>query len=75
MATDMATASNVVTTIDVSALRDAQHTVMELDRFPVGCVHLVVNRVQKKLLRSLHTTIDDAIDTAACPFWGSCPRI
>ena len=64
MATDMADSVIVVTTTDVSALRDAQHTVMELDRFPVGRVHLVVNRVQKKLLRSLHTTIDDAIDTA-----------
>ena len=51
MATDMADSVIVVTTTDVSALRDAQHTVMELDRFPVGRVHLVVNRVQKKLLR------------------------
>ena len=54
MATDMADSVIVVTTTDVSALRDAQHTVMELDRFPVGRVHLVVNRVQKKLLQPAH---------------------
>ena len=47
---------------------------MELDRFPVGCIHLVVNRVQKKLLRSLHTTIDDAIDTAGLPLLGVVPE-
>lgn len=45
-------------------LRDAQHTVMELGRFPNGTLHLVVNRVRKKLLRSMHATIDDAIDRA-----------
>ena len=53
----------VVTTADASSLRDAQHTVMELDRFPSGALHLVVNRVRKKLLRQLHATIADAIDS------------
>ena len=36
----------VVTNADASSLRDAQHTVMELDRFPAGTLHLVVNRVR-----------------------------
>ena len=35
----------VVTTADATSLRDAQHTVMELQRFPVGTLHLVVNRL------------------------------
>ena len=52
----------VVTCTDASSLRDAQHTVMELGRFPAGRLHLVVNRVRKKMLRQLHATIDDAID-------------
>ena len=52
----------VVTTADATSLRDAQHTVMELHRFPAGSLHLVVNRVRKKMLRQLHATIDDAID-------------
>ena len=64
----------VVTTADASSLRDAQHTVMELNRFPAGSLHLVVNRVRKKLLRQLHATIDDAIDKAGLPLLGVVPE-
>lgn len=64
----------VVTTADATALRDAQHTVMELHRFPAGSLHLVVNRVRKKLLRQLHATIDDAIDRAGLPLLGVVPE-
>ena len=64
----------VVTTADPSSLRDAQHTVMELDRFGSGKLHLVVNRVRKKLLRSMHATIDDAIDKAGLPLIGVVPE-
>ena len=64
----------VVTCTDASSLRDAQHTVMELDRFPAGAIHLVVNRVRKKLLRQLHATIDDAIDKAGLPLLGVVPE-
>ena len=64
----------VVSTNDASSLRDAQHTVMELDRFPSGALHLVVNRVRKKLLRQLHATIDDAIDKAGLPLLGVVPE-
>ena len=84
LATCCADRAVVVTTNDPSSLRDAQRTVMELHRFPSGYLHLVVNRVRRKLLQSLHTTIDDAIDAAACrcsasfrrtrmspPFWGA----
>ena len=64
----------VVTTADASSLRDAQHTVMELNHFPSGSLHLVVNRVRKKLLRQLHATIDDAIDKAGLPLLGVVPE-
>jgi septum site-determining protein MinD len=64
----------VVTTADTSSLRDAQHTVMELGRFPAGKIHLVVNRVRKKMLRQLHATIDDAIDKAGLPLLGVVPE-
>ena len=64
----------VVTTADASSLRDAQHTVMELHRFPTGRLHLVVNRVRKKMLRSMHATIDDAIDRAGLPLIGVIPE-
>ena len=64
----------VVTTTDASSLRDAQHTVMELSHFVPGMLHLVVNRVRKKMLRSMHATIDDAIDKAGLPLIGVVPE-
>lgn len=63
----------VVTGTDATSLRDAQRAVMELRRFPQGCVHLVVNRVRRKLLLALHHTLDDAIDTAGLPLIGIIP--
>ena len=64
----------VVTTQDASSLRDAQHTVMELRNFGAGRLHLVVNRVRKKLLHSMHATIDDAMDKAGLPLIGVVPE-
>ena len=64
----------VVSTSDPAALRDAQHTVMELNRFPEGMVQLVMNRVRKKLLRGTKTTIDDAMDQAGLPLLGMIPE-
>ena len=64
----------VVSTTDESSLRDAQRTVMELSRFPNGHVHLVVNRCRKKLMKSLHLTVDDAIDAAGLPLLGIIPE-
>ncbi len=64
----------VVSTTDASALRDAQRTVSELSRLGVEQIHLVVNRVQPKLLRKLRTTIDDAMDTAGLPLLGVVPE-
>ena len=63
----------VVSTTDASALRDAQRTVTLL-RGSLPRIHLVVNRVQPKLLRRLHTTIDDAMDTAGLPLLGIVPE-
>lgn len=64
----------VVTTTEASSLRDAQRTVMELGGLGRGQVHLVVNRCRKKLLKSLHQTIDDAIDSAGLPLLGVIPE-
>ena len=64
----------VVTTTESSSLRDAQRTAMELNSLPRSRVHLVVNRCRKKLLKSLHQTIDDAIDSAGLPLLGVVPE-
>lgn len=74
MASCMADQVVVLTTTDVSAMRDAQRTAGELSGFPAGSVHLVVGQVSKKLLRKLHTTIDDAIDAAGLPLLGVVPE-
>ena len=63
----------VVSTTDTSALRDAQRVVSLLSR-QLPAIHLVVNRVQPKLLRRLHTTIDDAMDAAGLPLLGVVPE-
>lgn len=64
----------VVTTTDQAALRDAQRTVWELRRTNAGATHLIVNRVQPKILKKLHTTIDDAMDITALPLLGVVPE-
>ena len=48
--------------------------VMELGCLGRGQVHLVVNRCRRKLLKSLHQTIDDAIDSAGLPLLGVIPE-
>ena len=63
----------VVSTNDSSALRDAQRTVVELGR-RLDTIHLVMNRIQPKLLRRLRTTIDDAMDAAGLPLLGVVPE-
>ena len=62
----------VVATNDASSLRDAQRTVAELDR--IRQVHLVMNRIQPRLLRKLRTTIDDAMNAAGLPLIGVVPE-
>ena len=62
----------VVATNDASSLRDAQRTVGELEG--IRQVHLVMNRIQPKLLRKLRTTIDDAMNAAGLPLMGVVPE-
>lgn len=63
----------VVSTTDASALRDAQRTVTELMN-RVEQIHLVVNRVQPKLLKKMRVNIDTAMDTAGLPLLGVVPE-
>ena len=62
----------VISTNDASSLRDAQRTVAELEHLQQ--IHLVMNRIQTKLLRKLRTTIDDAMDAAGLPLIGVVPE-
>ena len=62
----------VVATSDATSLRDAQRTVEELDH--IRQVHLIMNRIQPKLLRRLRATIDDAMNAAGLPLLGVVPE-
>ena len=73
LATACADRAIVVTTNDPSALRDAQRAVTELAH-DLPDIHLVMNRIQPKVLKRLHTTIDDAMDTAGLPLLGVVPE-
>lgn len=73
LATTAADRGVIVSTTDPSALRDAQRTVMELTP-AMDTLHLVMNRVQPKLIRKLHTNIDEAMNTAGLPLLGVVPE-
>lgn len=62
----------VVSAVDPTALRDAQRAVTELHDLPQ--LHLVMNRVQPRLIRKLRTSIDNAMDTAGLPLLGVVPE-
>lgn len=62
----------VVSAVDPAALRNAQRTVAELHTLTQ--LHLVMNRVQPKLISKLRTSIDSAMDTAGLPLLGVVPE-
>lgn len=63
----------VVSTTEPASLRDAQQAVNLLRERDIP-IHLVVNKMSKTMLRRLHTTIDDAMDTAGLPLLGIVPQ-
>lgn len=62
----------VVSAVEPAALRDAQRTVLELHH--LNQLHLVMNRVDPKLIAQLRTSIDNAMDTAGLPLLGVVPE-
>ena len=63
----------LVSATDPAALRDAQRTVAELSG-QISELHLVMNRVQPKMIERLRTSIDSAMDTAGLPLLGVVPE-
>jgi len=62
----------IVSTSDANALRDASRCIGKLG--DMRTLHLVMNRVSPKLMRQLHTTIDEAMDQAGLPLLGVVPE-
>lgn len=63
----------VVATNDAASLRDAQRVVGQLAA-TMENIHLVVNRVSPKLLRRLHSNIDEVMDFVGLPLLGLVPE-
>ncbi|MBR4212085.1 MAG: AAA family ATPase [Oscillibacter sp.] len=56
------------------SVRDAQRVVTELDAFPPGDVHLIVNRVRPSPFRRAEITVDDIMDAVGLPLAGLVPE-
>jgi septum site-determining protein MinD len=74
LATSYATRAIVVATADPGALRDAQHTAALLAEKGIDPLHLVVNRVTRRLLGSIRATVDDMMDDVGLPLLGIIPE-
>lgn len=72
LATVGATSAVVVATNDASALRDARRAVEELSH--VSKIHMVMNRIQPKIMKKLGETIDGAMDKVGLPLLGVVPE-
>lgn len=74
LATSYATRGIVVATADPGSLRDAQHTAALLVDRGLDPIHLVVNRVTRRLLGSVRSNVDDMMDLVGLPLLGLLPE-
>ncbi len=63
----------LVTNPEPAAVRDASHAGQALEKLGKPDVRLVVNRVNKKLFKTMKITIDDVMDEAGLPLLGIVP--
>lgn len=64
----------VVATTDASSYRDAARVVMELMDRDLHDIRLIVNRIRPSLLKSMKSTIDDAVDSVGIQLIGIVPE-
>ena len=74
LATATADRCIIVTGAGPAALRDAMRTGEVLELMGRKNVRLLVNRIQPKLFRSMHITVDDLMDEAGLPLLGIIPE-
>lgn len=74
LATMYAARAILVSTADLGSLRDAQHTASLLAEKGIDPIHLVVNRVTRRLLSSVRSNVDDMMDTVGLPLLGIIPE-
>ncbi len=66
--------SILVTGADPAAVRDAARAGQVLEKMGKPDVRLIVNRVEKKLFRTMCWTVDDIMDSAGVPLLGIVPE-
>lgn len=64
----------LVTGADPASIRDARQASDALEQLGKRRVHLVVNRISKKLAGTLKLTVDDIMDQAGLPLLGIVPE-
>lgn len=64
----------IVSTCDLTSLRDAEKAERRLEALGIETRELIVNRVSKRLLHNLESTIDDAMDEVGLPLLGVVPE-
>ena len=74
LATAYADRAILVATADAGSLRDAQQTAAILSEKGIKTIQLVVNRVTRRLLRSVRANIDDIMDHVGLPLLGLIPE-
>lgn len=74
MACKYADKAIIIATCDRTSLRDGERTHQRLRALGVDDNCLIVNRVSRKLLKSVGATIDDAMDETALPLLGLVPE-
>ena len=74
LAVSYASRAIVVATADPGSLRDAQQTAALLTERGLSPVQMVVNRVTRRLLSTVRSTIDDMMDHVGLPLLGLIPE-
>ena len=74
LATAFANRAILVATADAGSLRDAQQTAAILTERGMKTIQLVVNRVTRRLLRTVRSNIDDIMDQVGLPLLGLVPE-
>lgn len=74
LATAFANRAVLVATADPASLRDARHTAELLVGKEIDPIHLVVNRVTRRLLSSVRANVDDMMDQVGLPLLGLIPE-
>jgi septum site-determining protein MinD len=64
----------VIATTDTTSYRDAARVVIELMEQGLDDIRLIVNRIRPSLLKSMKSTIDDAVDSVGVQLIGIVPE-